>query len=126
MRDPSFSSTSKTLPDHYAGEFPRVSKDVTIKSGQNLTAGAVLGRVTATGEFRLSVTPAAVGDEGSEVPIAILIKDVDASAAAKEGPVDLTGEFDEAELTFGAGHTADSTRWDLHARGIHLKTTVAA
>lgn len=124
MRDPSFSSTSKAYPDLFAGEFPAVTVDVTIASGEGeLAAGTVLGRVTADGDFILSLS--AAGD-GSEDPIAILAKDVDATSADVEAPVYLTGEFDEDALTFGTGHTADSTRWALAARGIYLKTTVSA
>lgn len=123
MRDPSFNSTSKAYPDIFAGEFPRVTVDVTISSGEGeLEAGTVLGRVTADGEFIVSESAA---DDGSEDPIAVLAKDIDATSADVEAPVYLTAEFDEDALTFGTGHTANSTRWDLHARGIHLKTTVS-
>jgi hypothetical protein len=46
--DPNFSSpTASPAVDHVrAGEFPALTEDVTIASGENLTEGAVLGKVT--------------------------------------------------------------------------------
>lgn len=105
-----------------AGDFPRVYESVTIASGANLVAGAVLGIITSSGKYALSA--AAAGD-GSEVPRAILLKDAAAAAAdVSNVPVALTGEFNQNALTFGTGHTAASTKTGLRDIGIFLKTTV--
>lgn len=56
---------------------------ITVASGETLTVGAVLGKVTASGEYRLS---APGSSDGSQTPVAVLIQeDVDASAAAQTG-----------------------------------------
>ena len=99
-----------------------VTDTVTIKSGQTLTRGALLGRVDADGKFILSVDTAT---DGSQTPAAILLDEtVDASGGDKTASVYVAGVFDETSVVFGGAHTADSVRWGLHARGIHLQKTV--
>ena len=73
----------------YAGEFivsegnGKISREtITVLSGQNFQAGAVLGKVTASGKYKV-LAPAAV--DGSEVAAGILYDAVDASAADAEG-----------------------------------------
>lgn len=118
-----FSTQSSPTPDNLqAGEFPRVTKDVTITGGK-YPRGAVLGRITASGKFTLSL---AAEEDGSEEPLVVLARAVDASGGDRVAPVYLTGEFAESEVTFGAGHTVASVLWDLAARGIFLKETVGA
>lgn len=56
-----------------------------IASGETLTVGAVVGKVTASGQYRLS---APGSSDGSQTPVGVLIHDdVDASAAAAAGVV---------------------------------------
>lgn len=90
-----------------AGDFPRRFATVTIESGQNQPAGAVLGEVTASEEYKLSAS--AAGD-GSENPSVILWEDVDASDGAVDAEVLLTGDVRAVELTLGTGHTTASVR----------------
>jgi hypothetical protein len=73
----------------YAGEFVvsegngRISREtITVLSGQNLAAAAVLGKVTASGKYK-ALAPAAV--DGSEAAAGVLYDAVDASAADAEG-----------------------------------------
>src|SRR5262245_57044870 len=60
---------------------------VTLKSGTNYALGSVLGKITASGKYRLSPAAQVVGDEGAETAVAVLIEAVDASAADKIGLV---------------------------------------
>jgi len=121
--DVGFSTQSSPTPDKLqAGEFPRVTKDVTITGG-NYKRGTVLGRVTANGKFTLSASAAA---DGSQTPRAVRARDTDASADDVVAPVYLTGEFAESGVTLGAGHTAASVFWTLADKGIFLKKTVGA
>jgi len=60
---------------------------VIVAAGADLTVGAVLGKVTATGKYILSA-PAAV--DGSETPIAVLITDAAAATADVTGAIALT------------------------------------
>ncbi len=57
---------------------------VTILSGQNLKAGAVLGKVTASGKYKQcdNTTPAS---DGSQTAAAVLLEAVDASGGDKKG-----------------------------------------
>lgn len=90
-----------------AGDFPMLSRPVTIASGANaagavLARGTVLGAITAGGKLTRS---AAAATDGSQTPKAILAADVDASAADVVAPAYYTGEFADLMMTFGAGHT---------------------
>ncbi len=106
-----------------AGQFPLVTQGVTLEMGQNLERGALLGKVTASGKWKLSES--AAGD-GSENPRAILVEDCDATAADEACLIYLTGEFNKEKVIFGTGHTAESV-WDtLASFCIFLKETLAA
>ena len=52
---------------------------VTLKSGTDYALGSVLGRITASGKYRLAPDAEVVGDEGAERAIAVLIGAVDAT-----------------------------------------------
>lgn len=88
---------SNTPLDLFAGGFPRVTKGITVVSGEGaLAKGTVLGKVTATGKFK------AYDDnntDGSEVASAILGVDVDATSADAKGFAYFSGEFNEDALT---------------------------
>jgi len=86
-----------------AGEFPRVARVVTIAAGADLPRGAALGRVTADGKYTLSA--AAAGD-GSGTVVAVLAEDAAAASADAQATVYLSGEFNLAAMTLGAGHDA--------------------
>ena len=77
---------------------------VTLKAGISYPLGAVLGRITASGKYRLSPAAEVVGDEGAETAAAVLLEAVDATSAdqtaliAVRGPVILS----KAALVFDA------------------------
>ena len=77
---------------------------VTLKSGTDYALGAVLGKITATGKYRLSPAAAVVGDEGAETAVAVLIEAVDATAADATGLVVARGPaiVSKAALVFDA------------------------
>lgn len=106
-----------------SGDFPRATRGVTIESGQNLVRGSVLGRVTASGEYKISVDGAA---DGSEEPIVILAEAVDASDAAAESVVYLTGQFNEDRINLDASHDLDTVRDSLRDLSIFLEPAVTA
>lgn len=100
------------------GEFPRVTHDVTLIDGQNLKAGAVLGKITASGKYTLALSASA---DGSQTPDAILAEDCDASGGDATAVVYETGEFRADKLTFGAGVTAASAAAGLRGKSIFLR-----
>ena len=76
---------------------------VTIASGQNLEAGAVLGKVTASGEY-VAVAPGAT--DGSETAAAVLLYTTDASGGAAKATVLMRlGEVDASLLVWPTGIT---------------------
>lgn len=87
------------------GDYPVYTHPVTVENGQDLAEFSVVGRVTATGEYKLSA--AAAGD-GSEVPVGIMVAGVDATGGAAQGVVYMSGTFNPDLLVFGAGHDADT------------------
>lgn len=118
-----FTTQDTFTPDRlFAGDMPRESVKATLASG-TLTRGAVLGRITANGQYLLSLSGAV---DGSQVPDAILAEDADASGGAVDALIYRAGEFNEDALTIGAAHTADSIRQGLRERGIFLKKTQPA
>jgi hypothetical protein len=113
----SFTETTYT-PDRLCLGGPYDSRAITLLSGQNCARGAVLGKITASGKYKLSA--AAAGD-GSEVPDVILAEACDASVADKTALVYINGRFNDASITLGAGHTVASIRDGLQdRRGILL------
>lgn len=66
---------------------------VTLKDGKTYPVGAVLGKVTATGEYTLSPNASTTGSEGAELACAVLLEAADAtngsvkSLAVVRGPV---------------------------------------
>lgn len=115
-------TTDTHTPDRlFAGNFPVITKSITVISGENVTRGAVLGMITSGGKYNLSLSAAV---DGSEVPAAILAEDVDASGGDKVAICYVTGEFNDAAVTLGASHTLASIGAGLADLGIHLKTAV--
>jgi hypothetical protein len=58
---------------------------ITLKAGTAYELGSVLGKITASGKYRLSPAAQVVGDEGAETAIAVLIEAVDATGGDKTG-----------------------------------------
>jgi hypothetical protein len=100
-----------------------VGRSVTIITGQNLVRGAVLGKITASSKYNLSLSAAS---DGSEVPDLILAEDCDATSADKTALAYARGDFNEGALTIGTAHTAASIREGLRAKGITIIPAQAA
>lgn len=77
---------------------------VTLKAGTNYALGSVLGKITASGKYRLSPAASVTGDEGAETAAAVLIEAVDATAGDKTGLVVARGPviLSKAALVFDA------------------------
>ena len=94
-----------------------LSEPATLLAGQTLKRGALLGRITASGKIVLSL---AAANDGSQVPVAVLVHDTDASTADQPTLIYKRGDFIAQALTLGAGHTLDSVKAVLEDRGIFL------
>lgn len=99
-----------------------VGRKVTLAAGQNLVRGAVLGKVTASGKYVLSLSAAA---DGSQTPDLILAEDCNAAAADKSVLAYARGDFNSRALTLGAAHTVASITEGLRAKGITLLASIA-
>ena len=114
-----FKDQGTYTPDNLlSGEYPRVSRLITIAAGADLKRGAVLGRVTGDGKFKLSSPD---NKDGSEVPDAILAENVAAESQEVQAVVYFAGEFNENALVLGKGHTLDAIRPTLRAKNIFLR-----
>jgi hypothetical protein len=102
---------------------PVFGEMVTIASGANLAAGDLLGQITAGGKYIKSL--AAAGD-GSQTPCAIIAEACDATGGDQSAFVYYTGEFNEAKVGFGTGHTAAALRRALAQIGLFLVKPLAA
>ena len=97
-----------------------VARTVAIKSGQNVTRGAVLGK-DGDGKYLLSLSAA---NDGSQTPDLILAEDCNASAGEKTALAYARGDFAVQALTIGTGHTAASITEGLRGKGITLLNIV--
>ena len=103
---------------------------VTMKAGIAYPLGAVLGRITASGEYRLSPAAGVVGDEGVEIAVAVLLQSVDATDGAAVGLIAARGPviLAEAALAFDASVDQPAERaakiTQLAAAGLVARTTV--
>lgn len=114
-----FTDQGATRPDNLiAGEYPRVSRLVTITGGVALPVGAVLGRISADGRYRIGTLEA---EDGTQTPDAILAEAVDTTAGDRQAVVYFTGEFNELALSLGTGHTLDSVREAFRDRSLFLR-----
>jgi hypothetical protein len=106
-------------------DYPVQTAGATIGTAANLVAGAVLGRITASGKYILSLSGAS---DGSQTPAAILLTDAAAASADAPAVILLSGAVDQAKLTFGASHTAATVETAFRAAGrpIFLKSRTAA
>jgi hypothetical protein len=95
----SFTATTETW---ISGEADIVTAPMVIASGNSIAARTVLGQIAATGKL----IPAVVGAvDGSDVPVAINVEAIDASAADVTGPVYLGGVFNPALAVWDASFT---------------------
>ena len=119
----SYAQTSYTPDGLIAGEFDDlVGEKITVISGQNLVRGAVLGKITASGKYNLSLSAAA---DGSQTPDFILAEDCDASGGDKVAIAYSRGDFNAQKLTIGTGHTIASIKEGLRVKNIILINSVA-
>jgi hypothetical protein len=91
---------------------------VTLKSGADYPIGSVLGKITASGKYRLSPAAQVVGDEGAEIAVAVLIEPVDASTADKTGLVVARGPIivSKTALVFDASVDQAAEKTAKHAQ----------
>lgn len=98
---------SYTPEQRIVGDSDVITNNFTIISGQNLAAGAVLGRITTGGKLKLCDSGAA---DGSQVPVAILCEAVDATGGDKVASVYVAGEFNVDFCVFHASFSTEALK----------------
>ena len=99
---------------------PNLTREtVTLLAGTNYRVGAVLGRITASGKMKLST---ATGTDGAQNAAAVLLYDVDATAADATGIVLMRGPaiVSKAALVFDASVDDAAKTAAKHAQLIAL------
>lgn len=101
-------------------------ESVTLITGQNLTLGAVLGKITASGKYT-AVDPAA--SDGSQTAAAVLLADVDATSADKKAVILARGPavVSSSHLVWPVGATTNqkaAATTQLAALGIVARTAI--
>ncbi len=111
------SSETWTPDDLIAGSYPAENQSEVIASGETIVRGSVLGRVTASGKLKVSLSAA---NDGSQTPRFIAAYDLGVLSADTEAQVYKAGTFRVSKLTLGTGHTAASVRAALDGTPIIL------
>ncbi|EHD21316.1 MULTISPECIES: head decoration protein [Brenneria] len=114
------------IPDQLiAGPLQLVTDTVTILTGESASykRGTVLGRITASGKYTLSLP---VATDGSEDPVAILVDDADATAADVTADVYLMGEFNATRITYNDSWVLADLKAALRPHSIFLKDVIEA
>ena len=92
-----------------------VRKKVTIAAGNDLVAGTILGRITASRKFKRSLIGDA--DDGSRTAIAVLLEDAPAAAADVEAVIGLGGGAYAKDNMTGLTQAAEDA---LEARALYF------
>lgn len=98
-----------------------LGKGIVLISGQNLTRGAVLGMITASGKYTLSLL---ASSDGSQNPSVILAQDCDASGGDAAAVAYFDGTFNFSALTLGTGHTEATVTAALRGLSINIVDTI--
>ena len=115
--------SSLFLPDQLIAGTLQLVTDSGIITGGTYKRGTVLGMVTATGKYTLSVKTAT---DGSETPVAILVDNVDASTADQNGGLYLMGEFNQSRIIFDNSWAIPALKTALRPLAIFLKDSTQA
>ena len=85
------------VPDQLVAGTLQLVTDTGIITGGAFKRGTVLGLVAASGKYTQCVKTA---EDGSQLPVAILVDDVDASSFDQNGGLYLMGEFNQHRIIF--------------------------
>lgn len=93
---------------------------ITVPANTTVARGTLLGKITSTGKYIVSLLAAS---DGSEVGAAIAQTDVEndtAGALDYKVVVYKAGSFNSTGVTFGTGQTVANTKDDLHLVSIEI------
>ncbi|MDC9607048.1 head decoration protein [Xenorhabdus griffiniae] len=112
------------VPDQLiAGQLQLVTDTATIAKSGILKRGTVLGQITATREYVFSKKSAT---DGSQIPCAILVDDVDTTDGSASGGVYLMGEFNQNRIIYDESWKLPELTTELRKLSIFLRDSVTA
>jgi len=97
-----------------------ITETAVVLDGQTLTAGEIVGKITASGKIKALNT---AGSDGSEVPFGIMVNDVTASGSDVTDLVYIAGEININKVTSATSSPA-AQKQNLRTLGIYLKESV--
>ncbi|MCR1299802.1 head decoration protein [Enterobacter kobei] len=106
------------VPDQLVAGTLQLVTDTGIITGGAFKRGTVLGLVAASGKYTQCVKTA---EDGSQLPVAILVDDVDASSFDQNGGLYLMGEFNQHRIIFDNSWTTADLKKALRPLDIFLK-----
>jgi len=106
------------VPDQLVAGTLQLVTDTGIITGGAFKRGTVLGLVAASGKYTQCVKTA---EDGSQLPVAILVDDVDASSFDQNGGLYLMGEFNQHRIIFDNSWTTADLKKPLRPLAIFLK-----
>lgn len=106
----------------YAGSSQVVRGVAKLAKGNKIEIGTVLGLITDTKE----VVPVDITrTDSAKAVYAVSVTECDATDAAQEITVDLSGEFNVRQLKFAPNNTAADHEYSARLVGIFFKNTVS-
>ncbi|GJE27954.1 head decoration protein [Methylobacterium organophilum] len=112
--------TNTYLPENaILGTMPVYSEPEILASGALYPALTVVGRVTASKKLVKAVKTA---NDGSQKPVGIVVRDIDASAGDAVGPVYKAGEFDPTKLLIDGSFSTEDVRLAFEGTPLYLRT----
>ena len=106
------------VPDQLVAGTLQLVTDTGIITGGAFKRGTVPGLVAASGKYTQCVKTA---EDGSQLPVAILVDDVDASSFDQNGGLYLMGEFNQHRIIFDNSWTTADLKKALRPLAIFLK-----
>lgn len=112
------------VPDQLiAGNLQLVTDTVDIGGTVPMVRGSILGQITATGVYVLSVKTAT---DGSQSPSAVLVDNANPAGATVRGGVYELGVFNQNRITFDASWTLPDLKNALRPYSIFLRDSLQA
>ena len=111
------------IPDQLVAGTLQLVTDTGIITGGAFKRGTVLGLVAASGKYTQCVKTA---EDGSQVPVAILVDDVNAESVDQSGGLYLMGEFNQNRVIIDASWTLATMKAALRPVAIFLKDSTQA
>lgn len=99
---------------------PIVQRPGTIRLGEAFSRGAILGRLTATGEWQ----EAQFSNLANFSDMGIAVEAVDSTSGRVNTTIYVEGEFNELHVQYFYANTADDWREALTPHGIYLRKAV--